>query len=310
MEERRIKMNETKTVTKKLRAKKPEAIEKRLKMFVYGAAGVGKTWAAIQFPNAYIIDTEKGADFYSKSIVKAGSVIFQSNNADEIREEIKNLLIEKHDYNTLIIDPVTQIYNSIQEKWVRVFEKYSTDEKNKEIQDFGMRFWGKVKSEYKSLQRLLVNLDMNIIVTSHQKDVYGTNFSKIGTTFDSMKGDDYFFDLIFQIEKQGEKRIAKTIKERSELGENKFPETFDWIYSNFCLFYGKDILERESVPISMATKEQVEKIEKLLEIVKVDDAIVNKWFTAADCDSFEQFKSEQIEKCIGYLENQLKPIVK
>jgi flagellar biosynthesis GTPase FlhF len=43
-----------------LRAKKPEAVEKRLKLFMYGPAGVGKTTAAIQFPNAYIIDCEKG----------------------------------------------------------------------------------------------------------------------------------------------------------------------------------------------------------------------------------------------------------
>jgi hypothetical protein len=43
-----------------LRGKKPEAINKRLKMFMYGGAGAGKTTAAIQFPNSYIIDCEKG----------------------------------------------------------------------------------------------------------------------------------------------------------------------------------------------------------------------------------------------------------
>ena len=39
-----------------LRAKAPEAVAKRLKLFMFGAAGVGKTTAAIQFPNSYIID--------------------------------------------------------------------------------------------------------------------------------------------------------------------------------------------------------------------------------------------------------------
>ena len=43
-----------------LRAKKPEAVTKRLKLFMFGPAGVGKTTAAIQFPNSYIIDCEKG----------------------------------------------------------------------------------------------------------------------------------------------------------------------------------------------------------------------------------------------------------
>jgi len=72
-----------------LKAKAPEVKEKRLKMFVYGPAGVGKTTAAIQFPNAYIIDTERGSDFYAETINKSKSVVFQSLNVDEVKEEVK-----------------------------------------------------------------------------------------------------------------------------------------------------------------------------------------------------------------------------
>ena len=74
----------------------PEAKEKRLKMFLFGPAGVGKTTAAIMFPNAYIIDTERGSDFYSDTIKKGGSVVFQSTNPDDIVLEMKSLLTEKH----------------------------------------------------------------------------------------------------------------------------------------------------------------------------------------------------------------------
>src|SRR5258708_6025570 len=108
-----------------LRAKKPEPIQKRLKLFVYGAAGVGKTTAAIQFPSAYLIDTERGADPYTKTINKSRSVVFASNNFDEVSKEVKELLTTKHDYRTLIIDPVTQLYNSVQEKWTRSEEHTS-----------------------------------------------------------------------------------------------------------------------------------------------------------------------------------------
>ena len=45
-----------------LRARKPEAVTKRLKLFMFGPAGVGKTTAAIQFPNSYIIDAERGSE--------------------------------------------------------------------------------------------------------------------------------------------------------------------------------------------------------------------------------------------------------
>jgi GTPase SAR1 family protein len=72
-----------------LKAKAPEVKEKRLKMFVFGPAGVGKTTAAIQFPKSYIIDTEHGTDFYAESINKAGSVVFQTLNPDDIKEELR-----------------------------------------------------------------------------------------------------------------------------------------------------------------------------------------------------------------------------
>lgn len=301
-----------------MRAKAPEKKEKRLKMFVYGPAGVGKTIAAIQFPKAYIIDTEKGTDFYSESIARAGSVVYQTNDPDEIIEEIQSLLTTKHEYTTLVIDPVTQIYNALQEKWNRIFEKYATTDKEREVQDFGMRYWGKVKGQYKRMQRLLTKLDMNIIATSHQKDVYGSGFSKVGVTFDSMKGEDYFFDLVFQIEKKGDERISRTIKERADIisgsaanqfvSNAKFPEEFVWSYENFCKFYGKEIIEKAAVPVMMATAEEVDKLEKMIKVLNLDQEIVNKWLTKTDTDTFSEMTQDQISKCIEYVEKKLEEL--
>jgi GTPase SAR1 family protein len=292
-----------------LNAKAPEKIEKRLKMLIYGPAGVGKTSAVIQFPQAYIIDTEKGTSLYSDSINKAKSVVLQTLNPDDIKEELHSLLTEKHTYKTLIIDPITQIYNSTQEKWTRVFEKYSKSEKEGEVQDFGMRYWGKVKGDFKGLQRLMLALDMNVIVTSHQKDVYGTGFSKIGVTFDSMRGDDYLFDLVFQVERKNGELTAKTIKERAEIGKQKFPAEFIWSYDNFKKFYGAQVIEREATPVAMATKEQVNRVKRLVEVVKVDDEVVTKWFTKADIDTWEEMNGETIQKCIDFLEKKVAGLV-
>lgn len=291
-----------------LKAKKPEMKEKRLKMFIFGPAGVGKTTAAIAFPSAYIIDTEKGTDFYASSINNSNSVVLQTLNPDEIKEELHALLTEKHDYRTLILDPITQIYNTLQEKWTRIFEKYTKSEKEGEIQDFGMRYWGKVKGEFKALQRLMLALDMNVIVTAHQKDVYGTGFNKIGVSFDSMKGDDYFFDLVFRVERKNENLMAYKIKERAELGKEKFPSEFIWSYNNFLKFYGKEIIEKEAIPIDMATVEQVKRVEHLISIVKIEDDIIQKWFTKADVDNWAEMTAEMILKCINFLEDKVKNI--
>ena len=292
-----------------LKAKVPEVKEKRLKMFIYGPAGVGKTIGVIQFPKAYIIDTEKGTDFYAESIKKSGSVVLQTLNVDEVKEELKVLATEKHNFRTLIIDPITQVYNNTQEKWTRIFEKSTKGDKGSEIQDFGMRYWGKVKGDFKGLQRLLLALDMNVIITSHQKDVYGGNFSKIGTTFDAMRGDDYLFDLVFQVERKNSELIAKTIKERAEIGKQKFPVEFVWSYENFCKFYGKEIIEKEAMPVIMATAEQVERANKLIEVVKIDDETLNKWLAKADVETFEEMSGEQITKVIEFLEKKVSGIV-
>ena len=289
----------------KLRGKKPETIEKRLKLFLYGEAGIGKTWAAIQFPCAYYIDTEKGSDFYADEMKKKNSLLFQSNNPDEIREELLTLLTTKHSYRTLIIDPVTVVYHALQEKWTRIFEKHSKTEKEGEIQDFGMRYWGKVKGEFKSLQRILTKLDMNVIVTAHQKDVYGSGFNKVGTTFDSMRGDDHFFDLIFHLTKKGESRISTTIKERAIPKKQKFPEEFSWSYQNFLKYYGKDIIEKESTPLVMATEDDVSTLEGLVKMVRIDPAQVNRWLTKADASSFAEFTKEQIDGCIAFVKKQI-----
>jgi hypothetical protein len=141
---------------------------------------------------------------------------------------------------------------------------------------------------------------MNVIVTAHQKDVYGSNSSKVGVAPDSMKGDSYFFDNVIRLEKRGKERIAVMEKERAEIGKNKFPEEFPWTYENFCKFYGAKVLERAAQAVKMATPAQVQQITKLLEVVKVDDDWQEKCFIKADVDAWREMTEPQIIKCIEY----------
>lgn len=291
-----------------LKAKKPDKKQKRLKAFVYGPAGIGKTTATIQFPNAVIIDTERGTDEYTDMINKSGSIVLQSVDVDEICADLTSLLTEKHEYKTVIIDPVTILYESLQDKWNTIFERNAKSDKEKEMGDWGMRFWGKVKADYKRIQRILLSLDMNVICTAHQKDVYGNNFSKIGVTFSSMKGDDYFFDYIFRLVKRGEQRLALVEKERATPGEQKFPQEFEWSYQNFLTFYGQETLERTANPLELATKEHIEKIKNLIDNLNISDVTVNKWLTKADVDNFEQMTKETIESLIEAQTKKLKGV--
>lgn len=289
-----------------LLAKKPEIKEKRLKMFLFGPPGSRKTTSALQFPNAVLIDMEKGSEQYNKTIEKAKSVVLKTTNPDDVLSEIKSLLTEKHEYKTLIIDPVTIFYQSLQEKWTRIFEQYAKTEKEKQLQDFGMRYWSRVKSEYKSFLRMLMQLDLNLIITSHQKDIYGPNMQKVGIGPDSMKGDEYVFDYVFRLGIRNDTAIAITEKQRSEpLEPQRFPHEFEWSYANFLKFYGKDIIEKEAVPVSMADKKQIEKIKQLTDVVKISDDEITKWWNKADVDCWDEMTSDQIEKCIKFVSKKL-----
>lgn len=288
------------------RAKTPEPKNKRVKMMVFSAPALGKTTAAINWPKAVIIDMEHGTDNYHETIIKNGSIVLHTTNPDEVRDEIKTLLTEKHDYRTIVIDPVTILYQAIQEKWTRIFSKYADTEKATELQDFGFRYWAKVKSDYKAIMRMLLACDMNVILTAHQKDVYGEGMKKVGFGSDSMKGDEHIFDYVFQLVMDAKgRRTAITKKERSEVGKNKFPSEFEWSYPNFQIYYGKENLERESTPVPLATSEEVIKVKDLLSRVKVEDNWEAECLTKADVDTWEEMTAEKIAKVIKFLNDKL-----
>jgi adenosyl cobinamide kinase/adenosyl cobinamide phosphate guanylyltransferase len=167
-----------------LKGKKPETIEKRLKAFFYGAAGVGKTTAAISFPRPYLIDTERGAenDQYVRILKENQGAIFQTTDFDELINEIKSLLSEKHDYRTVIIDPLTTLYNDLLDKCAKDLKEKSK-EKDATGTEFG-RHYTEANKHMKHLIKLLLRLDMNVIITAHAKNEYGKGMEVLGQTYD------------------------------------------------------------------------------------------------------------------------------
>jgi len=279
-----------------LRAKKPEAIQKRLKALFYGGAGVGKTTAAIQFPAPYLIDTEKGAENsqYTKLLQKAGGVVFQTSDFDELVHEVKALLTERHEYKTLVIDPLTTLYNDLLDKSAI-----------KNGTDFG-RHYNEANKRIKHLLNLLLRLDMNVIITSHAKNEYGQNMAVLGQTFDCYKKLDYLFDLVFEIQKRGKDQRVGIIK-KSRIETFPDSETFPFSYDEIAERYGKDILERNAVAEVLASKEQIARLRELIELYKEPQEIVDKWLDKANAESFEEMNEIIIKKLITHMEDKSKP---
>jgi hypothetical protein len=285
-----------------LRGKKPVAQSKRLKLFVFGPAGVGKTTAAIQFPKPYVIDGERGTDHYGKTIEQSGGAVFQTTDMDEVVAEVRSLLTEAHDYRTLVIDPITPLYNDLLEK-----------AEAKVGSDFG-RHYGVANQKMKRLANLILALDMNVIVSAHAKTEYGDNLKVLGQTFDGWRQLDYWFDLVIQLGRsnqfdgkqtkvKSQQRFARVEKSRIE----QFPDldVFPWSYQEFAKRFGGDAMERPAAAIQLATPQQVNAIRELLAVVKLDDGQVDKWFKKANVDAWDDMPSDAIAKCIEYVRARL-----
>jgi len=277
-----------------LKAKKPVVSECRLKALFYGCAGVGKTYAAIQFPKPYIIDTEGSTNKpqYVRLIEKSDGAVLMTIDFDEMINEVRELLTTKHDYKTLILDSLTLAYNDLLEKAER---KVGTE--------FGRHF-GEANKRMKQLLNLLFRLDMNVIITSHSKNEYGANLAVLGQTFDCYKKLDYLFDLVFEIQKRGENRVGIVKKSRFETFKDN--DTFPFSYEEIANRYGRAVIEREAIAQELATHEQVKGILRLIELLKVPSEIWQKWLDKASSESWEDMPQDSIQKCIDHLESKIK----
>jgi hypothetical protein len=279
-----------------LRGKKPEPVDKRLKMFIYGGAGAGKTTCAIQFKNAYIIDAERGTEQYDALINANGGVVFPTNDMAEVIAEVKQLLTVKHDYRTLVIDPITTLYNDLLDKC-----------EQRVGSDFG-KHYQEANKQMKRLANLILALDMNVIVTAHAKKEYGDNLKVLGVTFDGWKQLDYWFDLVIEInrKKGAVTRTGKIVKTRIATFPDQ--ESFDWSYDQIKQRFDAATLEREARVVALATPEQVGEIRALLSVVKLPEDTVEKWFAKAGVDAWEDMPADTIAKCIDYVKNRLPAI--
>lgn len=287
-----------------LRAVKPAVVEKRLKAFMFGDPGSRKTTTAIQFPSPYLIDTEKGAtnDQYVKALESAGGVYFGTNDLDEIVAEVAALLTEKHAFRTLIIDPITGPYAEACDKAAR---RLAMEKGEGDGTEFG-RHKAVADRQMKRLCTLLLRLDMNVILTSHSKIKWvkdGDTFKEQGRTFDAYGKLDYLFDLVLETQLRGTEGWAVVRKSRIE----SFPmlDSFELSYATVAGRYGRAILERGAEPVKLATPEQAARLTHLVDVVKLDEEIVQKWLDKSDAATFADMPEDAVLACIAYVEKKL-----
>ena len=284
----------------KLKAVDPKKAEpSKPKILIFGKPGVGKTWASLDFPKVYYIDTEGGADMahYTDKLKKSGGVYFGvdqgSLSFESILEQVEALATEKHEYKTLVIDSVSKIFSmEIAKEGERLGDKNA--------------FGADKKPAVAYMRRLLswlTRIDMNVILIAHEKPEWGINSKgqreEIGATFDAWEKLAYELHLSLNIFKQAGQHKARVTKSR--LQEFKDAEVFNWGYDEFATKYGKAVIEGEVKQIALITETQLAEIAGLLDRVKLPANQVDKWFTAANCESWNEMDESKAAAIIGYI---------
>lgn len=292
----------------KLLAVSPTLVEpKKPKVLVFGPPGVGKTWVSLDFPAVYYIDTEGGADLkkYQDKLKAAGGMYFGpeqgSLDFDAVIGQVEALATEQHNYKTVVIDSITKLFNTtITDEQTRLGDKDA----------FGASKKPAVR-QMARLVRWLNRADMNAVIVAHEKELWGLSNNGqrevVGKTYDCWDKLEYELHLALRISKIGMGEAAKRFAHVGKSRLSGFPEgeRFDWSYPAFAERYGKDVIEKEVVPVVLAAPEEVAEVNRLLAIVKLEPGIVEKWFNKAGADSFEEMSSEQIQACTKFLKEKL-----
>lgn len=285
-----------------LRAKKPEVKEPRLKALVYASEGTGKTHFCCSFPDSYYIDTEGLEDHphFVKMIRDNGGDLVYLTELNEIIEEVKSLISTKHNYKTLIIDSISFPYG-----WLSQIEadRLSKKSKDSEGTEFGANL-AKAKRLTFQLGILLSRLDMNILVTAHEKTKFEKNI-EIERTYDITDKMAYSLGSVWNLKMLGKNR--KLFIKKSRYPEMKTNESLDFEdgYEVIKLLFGEGIFKRESRTEELASKDQIVEFKRIATLLNMSEERINKILNTYKAVTLEEMNKQILSKVILHLQNKI-----
>lgn len=290
-----------------LRAKKPVLQPNRFRGVIFGNTGVGKTHFTLNIPDVYYIDTE-GTEKYKKfvSMLKENNgEIITLHDLGDIISEVKELLSTKHNYKTLVIDSISVPCATMSHQEA---ERLSKKTKGTEGTEFGANL-AKVKRMIYQLAILLARIDMNVIVTAHEKPKYenvngqSIEVDKIADVNDKLI---YCLGSAFHMYVAGGKRKIAVKKTRYTEFKPFEIVDFDDGYGVLKERFGESLFLREAIAEKLASKDQISELMRLVNLLNIPEEKQQKWMTAANSSKFDEMKSEAMESLINHLKSQVK----
>ena len=296
----------------KLLAKSPKLVTPGpLKGVLFGLPGSGKSWTALSFEKAYLIDVEHGASLpqYTEKLLQSGGAYMGPNEGstdfDTVISQIIALSTEPHNFRTVIIDSISKLFDL---------------EVARETERLGSKvaFGNDKKPAVMKMRRLVSwigRLPLNCWLICHETSSWGVDGtgqrSEIGKKPSIWDGLIYELDLCLQVRAHSAKRRdAVVFKSRLSgfpindviiLQENGKDVSYDAISSR----YGKDYLEAIHNPITLATAEQTDILKKLFERLQLSDEQIGKALAKRGAESIEELNADEAESIIIELKKRI-----
>ena len=276
-----------------------EAGKKRVKILLWGDTGVGKTVLALQFPAPAVIDMEGGTDHYG---AKYKFARLQTATADDVMAAVDWLTTQKHDYKTLVIDPISVYWEALQKKYSDILLRHSAAKPGKggnryDFYDLQPKDWMSVKAEWKELIRKITELDMTVIVTARQKIKYadgaGDMMRAVGEMPDAEKTLPYTFDVEIKMEMDGQGRhVCRVRKDRTMLLPTA---AFETDYQAFAKAFKELGLARKSKPVQRVSAEGAAQITHYISQLGLTPAAISAALAKYNADVVAELTVEQAE---------------
>jgi DNA-binding ferritin-like protein (Dps family) len=223
--------------------KKPTKEDRRLKLYVYGESGTGKSVTSLYMPSPAVVDLDGGTDFY---VDKFDMVRIKTTDIDVVNKAVDELIDNPSGVKTLVIDGMTNYWDLLQDKHLKRLRV----KKGKPDYTFQPIDYKLLQADIRAFINKLLALDLNIVMTAKSKKEYSADSSEfmkvIGQKADGPKEVPYLFDVVLELSfGPNETRIARVIKDRT----NTLPKEFEYSYQELTKYLDMKELEREPVQL-------------------------------------------------------------
>lgn len=131
------------------------AIQRNVKMMVYGQAGMGKTTLALSSPNPLLLDFDNGVKRVNNAHLGDNVGIVQISNWQEVVQLLTTESADLAPFGTIVVDTIGKMMDFI--------IAYRCGGRNPRVQD-----WGTINSDFKWFVNALSGLGKHIIFVAHR----------------------------------------------------------------------------------------------------------------------------------------------